>query len=50
MNIFGPQYNPPAHRIKPIDDRPDDQNGGERERRRSQHRGRTWGQRDKADL
>ena len=50
MNIFGPQYNPPAHRIQPVDDRSDDQSREEKRRRRASHRGRTWDQRDKGDV
>ncbi|MCP5469814.1 MAG: hypothetical protein H7A36_04840 [Chlamydiales bacterium] len=50
MNIFGPQHSQPAHRIQPIDNHPDDQSQEEKRRRRSQHQGRIWDQREKGDV
>ncbi|MCH9609590.1 MAG: hypothetical protein S4CHLAM45_15220 [Chlamydiales bacterium] len=44
MTINGPQYS--NHRIDPVGDPRDDQNEGERKRRRVQFAGRTWGEKE----
>ncbi|MCH9610855.1 MAG: hypothetical protein S4CHLAM81_13640 [Chlamydiales bacterium] len=50
MNIFGPQFNPPPHRIQPVDDHPDDQESDSQRRRQTRHRGRLWNQKKKGDV